>query len=88
VEETMFDPASIQRCDFCKTGRVTTHYTPISFRQRSDKGYILCQAEIPIGVCNRCGSQHWNQDAETIVEDAFQQSYRQKSLNRSGASSV
>jgi hypothetical protein len=88
VEETMFDPASIQRCDFCKTGRVTKYYTPVSFRQWSDKGYILCQAEIPLGVCNRCGSSHWNQDAETIVEDAFQQSYRQKSLNRSGASSV
>jgi hypothetical protein len=84
----MFDPASIQRCDFCKTGRVTRHYKPVSFRQWSDKGYIFCRAEIPLGVCNQCGSQHRGQDAETIVEDAFQQSYRQKSLNRSGASSV
>ena len=84
----MFDPASIQRCDFCKSGRVTMHNKLISFRQRSERGDIFCQAEIPLGVCNRCGSQHWNQDAETIVEDAFQQSYRQKSLNRSGASSV
>ena len=84
----MFDPASIPRCDFCKTGRVTTHYKPVSFRQRSDKGYIFCRVEIPLGICNRCGSQHWNQDAEAIIEDAFQQSYHQKSLNRSDASSV
>jgi len=73
---TMFDPESIQRCDFCKTGQITMHYELVSFRQLSDKGYISCQAEIPLGICNRCGSQHWNQDAETIAEDAFQHEYR------------
>jgi hypothetical protein len=72
----MFDPASILRCDFCKTGRVTRHYKSVSFRQWSDKGYISCRAEIPIGICNRCSSQHWNQDAETIVENAFQHEYK------------
>ena len=72
----MFDPASIQHCDFCKDGLVTKHYEPVLFRQWSDKGYIFCRAEIPLGVCNRCGSQHWNQDAETIVEDAFRHEYR------------
>ena len=77
----MFDPASIRRCDFCETGRVTKHYSLVSFRQWSDKGYIFCQAEIPIGVCNRCGSQHWNETAEAIVEEAFQEGYRRKSLN-------
>jgi hypothetical protein len=76
VEETMFDPGSIRRCDFCENGQVTTRYKPISFRQWSDKGYIFCRAEVPIGVCNGCGSQHWNQDAEAVVEDAFQQQYR------------
>ena len=72
----MFDPESIQRCDFCKTGRVTRHYEPASFRQWSDKGYIFCQAEVPIGLCNRCSSQHWTQDAEAIVEHVFQQEYK------------
>jgi hypothetical protein len=77
----MFDPASIQRRDFCKTGRVTMHYKLISFRQWSERGDIFCEAEIPLGICNRCGSQHWNQDAETIVEEVFQEGYRRKSLN-------
>src|SRR5262249_2337443 len=45
----MFDPESIQRCDFCKTGQITMHYELVSFRQLSDKGYISCQAEIPLG---------------------------------------
>jgi|RhiMethySRZTD1v2_1073278.scaffolds.fasta_scaffold210002_1 hypothetical protein len=47
----MFDPASIQHCDFCKAGLVTRHYEPVLFRQWSDKGYIFCRAEIPLGVC-------------------------------------
>jgi hypothetical protein len=84
----MFDPASIQRCDFCETGQVTRRYKLVSFRQWSDKGYIFCEADVSVGICNRCGAQHWDQEAERIVEDAFQQGYRQKSLNRSGASSV
>jgi len=77
----MFDPALIQRCDFCENGRVTRHNKSVSFRQWSDKGYIVCQAEVPVGVCNRCGSRHWNEAAETIVEEAFQEGYRRKSLN-------
>src|SRR5262245_27727206 len=76
VRKPMFDPESIQRCDFCKTGRVTVHYELVSFRQLTNKGYISCQAEIPLGVCNRCSSRHWNQDAETIVEDVFQHEYK------------
>jgi hypothetical protein len=75
-EETMFDPGSIQRCDFCQTGQVTKRYELISFRQWSDKGYIFCRAEVPMGVCNGCGSRHWNQDAEAVVEDVFRQEYR------------
>jgi hypothetical protein len=70
-----------ERCDFCKTGRVTRHSKPMSFRQWSDRGYIFCEAEVPVGVCNQCGSAHWNADAEVIVEAAFQQGYRRKSLN-------
>ena len=77
----MFDPTAIRRCDFCKIGRVTKRYEPVLFRQWSDKGYIFCRVEVPVGICNGCGRQHWDQDAEGIVENAFQQSYRQKSLN-------
>jgi hypothetical protein len=26
-------------------------------------------AEIPIGVCDRCGAKHWNQVAEAMIEE-------------------
>jgi hypothetical protein len=76
VEETMFDPECIQRCDFCKTGRVTTRNELIAFRQWTNKGYVFCRAKVPVGICSRCGLAHWNKDSEAIVEDAFQQEYK------------
>lgn len=67
----MFDPASILRCIFAKPAESpgTTN------RSHSDSGVTRATfpvAEIRFGICDQCGSQHWNQDAETIVEDAFQ----------------
>jgi hypothetical protein len=72
----MFDPQSIKRCDFCRRGHVTTRYERISFHQWTNKGYVFCCAEVPIGICNRCSSKHWNQDAETKIEDIVQQEYK------------
>jgi hypothetical protein len=72
----MFDPNCIKRCDFCKRGHVTTRHEQVSFHQWTDKGYVFCRADVPIGVCNRCSSKHWNQNTETIVEDAVQQEYQ------------
>jgi hypothetical protein len=37
---------------------------------------VFCRATIPIGVCDRCGSRHWSEDAETIIEDAVRQEYQ------------
>ena len=51
----MSDAHDVERCDFCKHGRVTRRNQSISFRQWTDKGYVFCRAEIPIGVCDRCG---------------------------------
>jgi hypothetical protein len=44
-----------------------------SSRSRSGNGpsgYIHCRAEVPIGLCDRCGSIHWNQEAEALIEEA------------------
>ena len=45
------------------------------FRQWTDRGYVHCRAEIPIGLCDHCGSKHWNQEAEAIVEEVARCEY-------------
>jgi hypothetical protein len=64
-------------CDFCKHGHVAWHHQQIAFRQRTDRGYVSCRVTIPLGVCDRCRSGHWNEDAEAIVEDAVRRAYEQ-----------
>ena len=71
----MSDAHDAERCDFCKRGRVTRRNQPITFRQSTDKGYVFCRAEIPIGVCDRCGAKHWNQDAEAIINEVVRREY-------------
>jgi hypothetical protein len=71
----MSDSHDVERCDFCKRGQVTRRNQPINFRQWTDKGYVFCRAEIPIGVCDRCGAKHWNQVAEAIVEEVVRREY-------------
>jgi hypothetical protein len=62
-------------CDFCKSGHVTRHERPIAFRQLTDRGYVSCRVTIPLGVCDRCGSEHWTENAEAITEDAVRREY-------------
>ncbi|HEY7663116.1 MAG TPA: hypothetical protein VH934_08345 [Xanthobacteraceae bacterium] len=64
-----------QRCDFCRIGQVMRQNQQIAFRQWTNKGYVHCQAEVSIGVCNHCGARHWNEDAEAIIEDAVRREY-------------
>jgi hypothetical protein len=64
-----------QHCDFCKLGHVTRHDQHVEFRQWTDRGYVSCRVTIPLGVCDRCRSTHWNQDAEAIVEGAVRREY-------------
>lgn len=75
VGGTMADLDHVQQCDFCKKGRVITRNEKIAFRQRTDRGYIHCRAEIPIGLCNLCGSSHWNPEAEAIIEEVVRCEY-------------
>ena len=71
----MSDAHDVQLCDFCKRGSVTRRNQPISFRQWTDKGYVFSRAEIPIGVCDCCGSNNWNQDAEAIINEVVRREY-------------
>ena len=61
---------------FLQDGHVAKRNQQVTFRQSTDKGYVICRATIPIGVCDRCGSRHWSEDAETIIEDAVRQEYQ------------
>src|SRR5262245_21719041 len=69
---TMSDAHEVQRCDFCKRGHVTGCNERI---QCTDKGYVFCRVEIPIGVCDCCGAKHWNQDAEAIINEVVRREY-------------
>jgi hypothetical protein len=72
----MSDPEDLQTCELCKIGRVIKSDQTISFRQWTDKGYVTCRATIPMGICDRCGSKNWNDDAEAIIEEAVRQEYQ------------
>jgi hypothetical protein len=74
-EGTMSDLGHAPQCDFCKQGRVVTRKQKVAFRQRTDRGYIHCEAEIPIGLCNGCGWKQWNQEAEAIIEQVVRREY-------------
>lgn len=82
----MSDLDHAQQCDFCKKGCVMMRRRMIAFRQQTDRGYIHCRAEIPIGLCNLCGSKHWNQEAEAIIEDVVRREYDK--LPRPGSATV
>ena len=71
----MADLDHVQQCDFCKKGCVITRNQKIAFGQWTDRGHIHCHAEIPLGVCNLCGSKHWNQEAEAIIEEVVRCEY-------------
>jgi hypothetical protein len=65
----------MQQCDFCRQGRVIAQKQQIAFRQWTDRGYIHCRAEVPIGVCSHCNSYHWNQEADAITEGVVRREY-------------
>lgn len=64
-----------QRCDFCKNGNIVIREEEIAFRQCTDRGYIVCRATAPIGICDNCGSNNWDEAAEAIIEEAVRKEY-------------
>ena len=75
--QPMFDTHS-QHCDFCRSGQVTRRDQYIAFRQWTDRGYVSCRVTVPLGVCDRCQSSHWNKEAEVIVEEAVRREYEKR----------
>ncbi len=63
-------------CELCKRGRIVRRIEAISFQQWTDKGYVFCQASIPMTVCAHCGSRSWEDAAERIIEEAVQREYK------------
>jgi hypothetical protein len=74
--ENMSQPDDIERCDFCKSGRINKRNEQIAFHQWTDKGYVFCRTNIPMRVCERCGAKSWDQAAEAIVNEVVRAEYR------------
>jgi hypothetical protein len=62
-------------CDFCRRGRVIKKHEDIGFYQWTDKGYLYCRATVPVGVCDHCGMKSWDDEAESMIEDAVRRAY-------------
>ena len=62
-------------CEFCKSGRVMRRSLRIAFRQETDLGCVSCLADLPLKVCDRCGSKNWDNDADAIAEEAVRREY-------------
>ena len=73
--ETIMLDTNPQPCDVCKRGHVTWHDRRLAFRKWTDRGYVSCRVTIPLGVCDRCQSRHWKEDAEAVVEGAVRREY-------------
>jgi hypothetical protein len=63
-------------CDFCHKKRVSWKIEEMAFRQWSDKGYVRCRVELPVGTCQNCGSKSLESDSGRILDAAFLQEYR------------
>jgi hypothetical protein len=62
-------------CYFCKKGKFVRRTEKIAFHQWTDKGYIFCRVSTAVGVCDRCGSRHWTDDMEALIEAAVRREY-------------
>jgi len=75
----MSDDRNNDRCDICKRGKVITRNELLAFHQWTSRGYISCSVTVPVGTCSRCGAKSWDDAAEKIIEQAFQQEYNKRS---------
>jgi hypothetical protein len=62
-------------CYFCKRGAFIRRSEELAFHQWTDKGYVYCRVKGVVGVCDRCGSRHWNEEVEKLIELAVQFEY-------------
>jgi hypothetical protein len=68
--------AKITVCDICHEKRVTWAIEEIAFRQSSDKGYVHCRVELPVGTCQNCGAKSLELGSDRILDAAFEEAYR------------
>lgn len=62
-------------CIFCRNGRIAWNIEEMTFRQRSDKGDIVCSVKISIGTCDICGSRTLQPQSDRMFEEAFKREY-------------
>jgi hypothetical protein len=48
----------------------------MTFHQSSDKGNIRCCVTVTVNTCDVCGMRTLNDDANEIMDEAFQREYR------------
>lgn len=58
-------------CDFCRNKQVIWRTEVMDFRQSSDKGYVRCRAELPVGTCRSCGAKSMEFGSDEILDAAF-----------------
>jgi hypothetical protein len=56
-------------CYFCKKGRFVEQTEEIAFKQWTDRGYVFCNVELLVGVCDHCGSRDWNAETEAVIRE-------------------
>ena len=71
----MYAFLDIDRCLFCKIGRIVKADQEIAFKQHTKKGYVFCHVTVPIETCEDCGLKSWDRDAEALIENAVRQEY-------------
>jgi len=62
-------------CEFCTDGQVITREEELTFHQWTDRGYVFCSVNIPIGTCEKCGTKTWTEEAEAVIERTVREEY-------------
>jgi YgiT-type zinc finger domain-containing protein len=71
----MSSDESGETCYFCRKGKLAVRTEQITFHQWTDKGYVFCRVNVPLGVCDHCGSRDWSEEAEALIEEAVRREY-------------
>jgi hypothetical protein len=62
-------------CAFCNRGQLRNQEREFAFRQRTDRGFVVCRVVVPVGICDECGCETISDAAERIMEEAVRQEY-------------
>jgi hypothetical protein len=59
----------------CKTGCVVRREEEVSFKQRTDRGWVHCRVTVPIGRCEQCDAMEFDDGTEAVIEAAVRAAY-------------